>query len=144
MRLPLEKTRKFLDSRLVAGDGTPVPVFPMDLGMLESLKHWLEWPSDDFPKACKSAAADLADNVAAFRALGLPVPAEEVAVASLSRRVLKAPTAPSGRVGGGREANGPKACIDVERLSVTGVLPGQREHAEDGSIVQKGSLGSLS
>ena len=120
LRLSLEKMRKFLDER--SPEGTTMPFFPMDTGLLESFKDWLETINGG-----KSAAADLSNNVDYMRVLGLPVPPEEELEQALKRRTRRAPAAMPRNA---RNPPGPKMCIDVERLSISGLTKEERLFGE--------------
>ena len=112
-RLMLEKLRVFLDERHPSGE---MALFPIDIGMMEAFKVWLE-----DRQGCKSAAGDLLKNIDYARTLGLPVPQAEELEKALARRVKRvaAATLPPNA----RNPPGPKMCIDVERMSICGLPP---------------------
>ena len=112
-RLTLEKLRSFLDER---NPESEMALFPMDIGMMEAFKDWLE-----VHKGCKSAAGDLIKNIDYARALGLPVPQAEELEKALARRVKR--VAAAALPPNARNPPGPKMCIDVERMSICGLPP---------------------
>ena len=116
-RLALEKMRSFLDER---HPESKMALFPIDIGMMEAFKVWLE-----AHQGCKSAASDLTKNIDYARSLGLPVPDAEELEKALARRTKRvaAATLPKNA----RMPPGPKMCIDVERLSISGLTPAEAE-----------------
>ena len=118
-RLMLDKLRSFLDER---NPGSEMALFPMDIGMMEAFKDWLE-----AHKGCKSAAGDLIKNIDYARSLGLPVPDAEELEKALSRRMKRVAAAALPK--NARMPPGPKMCIDVERLSISGLTPAEAEES---------------
>ena len=119
-RRTLQKWSEFL-TRETSEEQTPESIFPIDARSLKALKTHLLATSGG-----KTAAEDLEVNMDFLRSLGLPVPTPEECACMLKTKVVQRPPGESTRPNA-RSALGPKACIDVERASVTGFPHGVDE-----------------